>query len=482
MIKIEGTEVRQAAFQIEGLDGLSIEQGEQIAIVGDNAAGKSLLVGILTKAYPMKGGTVRYDFGGESAAMDYQKIKLISFRDSYGADDAEYYYQQRWNSNDVLGRKTVRDELSPSSEMERAAWYSLFGIDQLLDKQLLLLSSGEMRKFRLAKALSEMPRLLIMDNPFIGLDAPSREGLRKLLEAISLEGCVQLVLVLSRAEEIPSFVTHVLPLSDKTCLPKVSKAAFLAERQSPISQERIDKSLALLASFAADTPASSSSIVEMDDVCIRYGEKEILKNIHLHIRSGEKWALSGSNGSGKSTLLSLICADNPQSYACKITLFGRKRGSGESIWDIKKRIGYVSPEMQRSYQQNLPVVDIVASGLYDTLGLYMKISDEQRAVSLRWMEVFGIDHLAARDFLRLSSGEQRMVLLARAFVKSPELLILDEPLHGLDTHNRRLAIAIIEAYTAQPSKTAIIVSHYPEELPSTITHRLCLSAGVMSKG
>ena len=477
MIKIEGERVRQQAFQIEGLKNLSIEKGEQVAIVGDNAAGKSILVGILTKAYPMEGKGVQYDFGKDAATMDYKNIRTITFRDSYGADDAEYYYQQRWNTHDVSGRKTVRDELSPSCETEQAAWYSLFGIDQLLDKQLILLSSGEMRKFKLVKALSEKPKLLIMDNPFIGLDKASRSMLQKLLESIALEGKVQLILVLSRAEEIPPFITHVLSLANKTCSPKISRSEYFSTLQCPISQERIDNSLKLLANLPTDQSTSSHTVVEMENVCIRYGEKEILQNINWRIQRGEKWALTGSNGSGKSTLLSLICADNPQSYACKIALFGRKRGSGESIWDIKKRIGYVSPEMQRSYQQSLPAVDIVANGLHDTLGWYIQNTDEQRNISLRWMDIFGIGQLASRDFLCLSSGEQRLILLARAFVKSPELLILDEPLHGLDAHNRRLAIAIIEAYTAKVDKTAIIVTHYPEELPSTITHHFQLSKG-----
>jgi molybdate transport system ATP-binding protein len=170
----------------------------------------------------------------------------------------------------------------------------------------------------------------------------------------------------------------------------------------------------------------------------------------------------------------LVCADNPQSYACDISLFGFRRGSGESIWDIKKHIGYVSPEMHRSYSENIPAIAIVASGLYDSVGLYIRPKPEQLIVCEWWMNVFGIRDLRNRSFLQLSDGEQRLVLLARAFVKDPELLILDEPFHGLDMCNRLRVRAIIESFCRRPRKTLIMVTHYEEELPESITHRLVL--------
>ena len=172
-----------------------------------------------------------------------------------------------------------------------------------------------------------------------------------------------------------------------------------------------------------------------------------------------------------------MCADNPQAYACDIELFGRRRGTGESIWDIKRHIGYVSPEMHRAYMKDLPAIDIVASGLHDSIGLYVRPKPEQRDTCLAWMRRFGIDALAGRTFLRLSSGEQRLCLLARAFVKSPDLLILDEPFHGLDDARRLMVTHIIEDYCQNSDITLIIVSHYDEELPSCITQRLTLKKG-----
>ena len=219
---------------------------------------------------------------------------------------------------------------------------------------------------------------------------------------------------------------------------------------------------------------TSDEVVKLNGVSIRYDDRTILKELDWTVMRGEKWALSGENGAGKSTLLSLVCADNPQSYACDISLFGRKRGTGESIWEIKKHIGYVSPEMHRAYLKNLPAIEIVASGLHDSIGLYKRPHAEQMSVCEWWMEIFGIAALKDSPFLQLSSGEQRLALLARAFVKDPELLILDEPLHGLDTYNRRRVKKIIEAFCHRRDKTMIMVTHYENELPQTITNRLFL--------
>mgnify|MGYP000017674982 CR=1 FL=1 len=203
-------------------------------------------------------------------------------------------------------------------------------------------------------------------------------------------------------------------------------------------------------------------------------EKKALNGIDLHLDEGDFCTIIGGNGAGKSTLLSLVCADNPQSYACDISLFGRKRGTGESIWEIKKHIGYVSPEMHRAYLKNLPAIEIVASGLHDSIGLYKRPQPEQMAICEWGMDIFGIAELKDKPFLQLSSGEQRLALLARAFVKDPELLILDEPLHGLDTYNRRRVKKIIEAFCHRKDKTMIMVTHYESELPGTITDRLFL--------
>ena len=239
-----------------------------------------------------------------------------------------------------------------------------------------------------------------------------------------------------------------------------------------------DKKEAILALQYNSQEFHTEYVVKMNGVSIRYGNRTILDSLNWNVKNGERWALSGQNGSGKSTLLSLVCADNPQSYACDIELFGVPRGSGETIWDIKKHIGYVSPEMHRAYLRDLPAIRIVASGLKDSVGLYVKPTEKEYEICRFWMDVFGLRGLEERTFLKLSSGEQRLVLLARAFVKDPELLILDEPLHGLDNTNRLLVKDVIETFCQRKNKTLIMVTHYAEELPECITNKIILKRQV----
>jgi molybdate transport system ATP-binding protein len=359
-------------------------------------------------------------------------------------------------------------ELLPeaSNETLRKTIFDLFGLEEFLDKHIVLLSSGELRKFQLTKALISSPSVLILDNPFIGLDAPTRDLLRNLLDRMIQLMHLHVILVLSREDEIPSFITHVVSVEGLVCGEKNI-------HNSNCHSKRSEESVCIKDILNKHTE-EKEEVVRLNKVSIRYGERTILNELDWLVRKGEKWALTGENGSGKSTLLSLICADNPQSYACDISLFGRKRGTGESIWEIKKHIGYVSPEIHRAYLKNIPAIDIVASGLHDSVGLYVRPKPEQRSVCEQWMNIFGIGEFKDDSFLQLSSGEQRLVLLARAFVKEPDLLILDEPLHGLDTSNRKLVKEIIDTYARKEGKTMIMVSHYPEEFPSCITHLLHL--------
>ena len=451
-----------------------LNAGEQLAVVGPNGGGKSILIDIIIGKYPLLMNEVEYDFSPSSSNLVSDNLRYITFRDSYGDADGSYYYQQRWNSQDMENIPVVGDLLPQcKDEQLKESLYTLFRIEEILQKPIILLSSGELRKFQLTKTLLSGPRVLIMDNPFIGLDAGTRDLLKSLLaELIKVIG-LQVILVLSKSDDIPDFITHVITVENMICGEKLPRSEYqgVCVPEKMLSDEKIQ---AILDMPYKDNLYKAANVVKLNKVSIRYGERTILRELDWTVKCGEKWALSGENGAGKSTLLSLVCADNPQSYACDITLFDRKRGSGESIWEIKKHIGYVSPEMHRAYLKNIPAIDIVASGLHDSIGLYKRPKEEDRTVCLFWMDIFGVKQLADRSFLQLSSGEQRLVLLARAFVKDPELLILDEPLHGLDLYNRRLVKDVIETFCHRNDKTMIMVTHYKEELPACITDSLYL--------
>jgi molybdate transport system ATP-binding protein len=445
----------------------TLEEGEHIAIIGRNGSGKSMFVDMLTGRHPVYPDMVTYSFD-----EPYNNLKHITFRDTYGGDnDRTYFLQQRWNQMEIdeetptVGSKLEEAyQLAGDDTPQRRALqkhiYEIFHLEPLLDKYIILLSSGELRKYKLAASLFTNPKVLIMENPFIGLDAQTRDQLKELLTMLTKEG-LQIILVLAKTDEIPDFITHIVEVREMRVLRKVSSF----EERGMRNEERGARS---------EERGARNEIIHFNKVSIRYGERTILKDLDWTVRQGEHWALSGDNGSGKSTLLSLVCADNPQAYACDISLFGHKRGSGESIWDIKRHIGYVSPEMHRSYKQNIPAIQIVASGLKDTIGLYVRPNEAEREQCRKWLEVFGIGHLADRKFMEMSSGEQRLVLLARAFVKEPDLLILDEPLHGLDDENRVMVKEIVDKYCDDPSRTLIYVTHYKEELPHCIDHSIFL--------
>ncbi len=479
-IRLTNATTRNREWAMASPVNFALEEGEHIAIAGRNAAGKTMLVDMLTGRHPAFPGMAEYHFGTDAHRLVSENIRYIAFRDTYGGDnDRTYFLQQRWNQMEIDEETpTVGSRLeeayqlagqdTPERRRLQQHLYSLFGMEPLLDKYIILLSSGELRKYKLVSSLFGCPRVLIMDNPFIGLDAETRDQLKDLLAVLSQDGQLQIVLVLSKTDEIPDFITHVVEVKSMHVLPKVTREAY----EASVPHEFLEAHESL---EPQEPNNAHEEVIAFNKVSIRYGERTILKDLDWRVMRGEHWVLAGQNGSGKSTLLSLVCADNPQAYACDIALFGHRRGSGESIWDVKRHIGYVSPEMHRSYQRDLPALRIVASGLKDSVGLYVKATPSELVACRHWMDVFGVGHLADRSFLRMSSGEQRLVLLARAFVKEPDLLILDEPLHGLDNENRRLVKSIIEDYCQNPARTLIFVSHYVEERPSCIDHELVLS-------
>ena len=460
--------------------------GEHIAITGPNGGGKSMLVDMIIGRHPLLMQDPEYDFAPSTKPLAADNIKFITFKDNYGDTDGQYFLQLRWNQQEIDKETPVVGDLleaafkssgadTPERRQMQHDLYEMFNISHLLDKYIILLSSGELRKFQLVRTLLASPRVLIMDNPFIGLDAETRLQLTQLLQTISSQQSLQVILLLSKTDDIPEFITHVVEVCNMVCGPKITRHEWQKINDlRPVVHLDNERRNAILSIPASPNDYDANEVISMRDVMVRYGERIILKGLNWQVMNGQRWALGGQNGAGKSTLLSLVCADNPQSYASDISLFGYKRGSGESIWDIKKHIGYVSPEMHRAYMRPLPAISIVASGLKDSIGLYTKPKPEEMDICRLWMHIFGLDGKEQTSFLKLSSGEQRLVLLARAFVKDPQLLILDEPLHGLDNDNRQKVKDVIETFCSRKNKTLVMVTHYQEELPPCITHHLKL--------
>jgi molybdate transport system ATP-binding protein len=228
------------------------------------------------------------------------------------------------------------------------------------------------------------------------------------------------------------------------------------------------------AALSAQTAGAGEALVEMRGVRVRYGGTEVLGGLDWVMRRGENWGILGPNGSGKTTLLALIYGDNLQAYSNDVRLFGRRRGTGEGLWEVRSRIGIVSPALQIGYRRALRVREVIESGFFDSIGLYHWPTQEQSRTAESWTRRLGLSDLAERPFDQLSYGERRMVLIARAMVKSPELLILDEPCEGLDPVNRRAVLALVDRVGFETDASVLYVSHVEDELPRCLTHTLRL--------
>ena len=440
----------------------SLTEDDCLAIVGPVGSGKTTLAKALSGRL-FRTGSV---FFKSKTNRVHPSILLVEQQHHFKnrSNMQDFYLQQRFNSADAGDAYTIREELSNEDEDLVAYWLGFFMLGQMIDKPLVTLSNGENKRLQLVKSVLRDPDWLILDNPFLGLDVEGREILSTCLEKLR-ENSVQFILINSPAA-LPACVNRVMhleegrvtwdgPISTYESFRRVDKFVF-----NHTVMDDLIKSAQVYETF--------QQAVHMNDVTIAYGEKVILSGIHWEVNSGARWALSGPNGAGKSTLLSLITADNPQAYSQDIILFDRKRGTGESIWDIKKRIGYVSPELHVYFREPANVFNVVGSGLFDTLGVYKKISEDQHKRIALWLGVFGISHLSQRMFQQISTGEQRMVLLARALVKNPPLLILDEPCQGLDEEQIHRVKEILNYICSNSQTTLIYVSHYSSDIPDCV--------------
>jgi molybdate transport system ATP-binding protein len=483
----------------------SIHKDDQWALIGPTGAGKSLFVSALCGRLPVVHGQIRYYFDATPVGRTYLRsggIVLVSAETQREVlQKYAGYHQARWQSTESDGVPTVAEflylqtiegyspfEMNPPSVDEsiyasrRAQAVALLGIAPLLNRKLIHLSNGEGRKVLLGLALMQSPRLLILDDPFGGLDELTRKTLTAYLTAILAGGQQRLLLVTSRPNEIPNGITHVLGISGNQVAIQGEKAVVLASSFAKavfkVDPRPVREDLILPKTDWPVLPPGTT-LIELQHASVKYQDVTVLQDITWTMRQGEHWAIRGPNGAGKSTLLSLILADNPQAYANELKIFGRRRGSGESIWDIKRHIGWVAPEIHIYYKNQASCKTIVCSGFFDSVGLFHNVTPAQLQNAAKWMQALGIEALTERSFQEVSIGEQRLVLLARALVKQPRLLVLDEPCQGLDGLNRSRIIQLLDRLCRQTLVSLLYVTHHQDELPGSITHVMHLENGRM---
>tara|TARA_R110002049_G_scaffold242600_1_gene416427 strand:+ start:15971 stop:17203 length:1233 start_codon:yes stop_codon:yes gene_type:complete len=331
--------------------------------------------------------------------------------------------------------------------------YGHFDVETTTKNSLEHSSEGERKKAVLAHLISKKPDYIIVDNIFDNLDVNSQQAIVNTLTDLGKQ--IPVVQIANRKQDILAFIEEVYQFQNKSL---VLMDDFYSENQK---EKR---------TFIASIPKPNQQIspeinplIKFQDVTIAFGERTIVKNISWEIKKGEFWQLIGPNGSGKSTLLSLITGDNVKAYNQNITLFGVKKGSGESVWDIKKKIGYFSSEMLRGFYRSDAIGNMIASGFFDSVGLYQMPTHEQIKIAQQWLHVLGMFEIRKQSFLSLSLGHQRLVLIARAMVKNPPLLILDEPSTGLDDNDVALFSELINKIAKESDTAILYVSHRKEK-------------------
>jgi molybdate transport system ATP-binding protein len=352
-----------------------------------------------------------------------------------------------------------------------------FGIAELLPQPFITLSNGQTRRARLARALLARPELLVLDDPFVGLDGAARTGLAGLLHELVNDG--RRLVLICREDAVPGWVTDRLTVGepgasvlDRPCRNIPFRTAD--PLRGPVTTGWHAPPDAIAPHPVADAPGSPA-VIDLRDVTVTHAGHTILDRVSWAVRAGERWAVLGPNGSGKSTLLSLLCGDHPQAYSNDVRLFGRRRGSGETIWDVKRNVGLLSPEFHLYFAEPLTAERAAATGFFDALA-DRPTTPEQDARVRDLFAAFGIAHLAARPFACLSTGEQRLVLFARALVKRPPLVILDEPFQSLDAAAAARCRDWLDRELGE-DQTLLFVTHEPGELPRTVTKTLRLERG-----
>lgn len=467
-------ELKNIAVQLSGQALLhpfdwTLKQGEQWLLTGASSSGKTTLAKVFTGAV-FHSGTVHFPTGSKVHYIPQQH----HFKNRSHTHD--FYYQQRFQSQDAEDSLTIEEELQASlTTVPEKTWDYLrqLHLEGMIQKPLLQLSNGENKRLQLVKALLLEPTLLILDAPFTGLDVDGRRLLHGILKQLAANG-IQLI-VIGPIEELPECITHIALLEEGHLKFTGTKDRYL--KQFPQLEAPTPLPDTLIAHLTPYAGPSFKKAVELRDVHIEYGGNIILDKVSLSISRGEKCCLSGPNGAGKSTLLSLITADNPQAYANEIYLFDRKRGSGESIWDIKKKLGYVSPELHLFFPLVSTCLEVIGSGLFDTIGLFRRLTDEQEAQVNEWLRMLHLEKVSDIPLHRLSLSQRQMALLGRALIKNPPLLVLDEPCQGLDASQTLFFNTLVDQICEHNHTTLLYVSHYAAQLPKSIERVIRIEAG-----
>jgi molybdate transport system ATP-binding protein len=452
LLQIKGATFKKFQYPVFRDTNWEMRSDENWAIVGANGSGKTTFLEIAEGKLMKTKGEIVYNFVGADSGNATEFVASVYFNDP-SIDYSNFYYQQRYNATETDSVITVRDFLKLNAD-DSLPELEAFDIHRLLDMEIIKLSNGQFKKMLITKALMKKPRLLLLDNLYTGLDTQARDYITHTVNQITRLG-TNVITVIDRY--IPDSITNVMEIENFS----IKNTSFV-KNYIPIHRRSRQKLPALPLA-----PATTfDTAVKLENVNVVYNNRSVVNQAKWTIMRGEKWALTGPNGAGKSMLLSLIFADNPQAYSNDITLFDRKRGTGESIWDIKDNIGFVSPEMHLYFNRNKTCKEVALSGLAENPYRKTTVTDEIMRLTDSLFDYFAIMQTCNDLFQHVSTGQQNIVLLIRALVKNPPMLVLDEPFQGIDLNSVCRAKRLLDEYCK--NRTLIFVSHQPDELPSCI--------------
>ncbi len=455
-----------------------LRRGEHWALIGSNGAGKSTLLRLIRgELWPDPGSPGKRLYTFDNAAQESpigikKRIALVS------AELHDAYHRHQWN---MSGREVVYTGFfdsawlhqEPTEEQKSAAEKLLYAmkLENLGSKDFLEMSQGEARRILIARAVVARPAVLALDEPCNGLDFSSRRSLLHMVEEIAASG-TPVLYATHRVEELIASITHVLIMDHGKIIEQGEKDRVLAGERRHSAFEQDMTQLPPPSGRRNNRKVSFLIKIRHADVFIKH--KKILHDISWVMHKAEHWAIIGRNGAGKSTLLKLIAGDVYPALGGEVQRSGGK-DSG-SIWDLRKRIGIVSPELQRAYAYDVKGIDAVVSGFFSSVGLYHTATSGQRDTARYWIDFFQLQHLSDKFLSEMSYGEQRKILIARAMANSPDILIVDEPCSGLDNAARAGFLSFI-AQAARSGAAVIMATHHPDEIVSLITHIMVMDKG-----
>ena len=529
----------------------TFEEGQAWLVIGPNGGGKADFVNALSGMKDLK---IVANDGGSQPAGGENHLPGAGFTSVFGDSveivslerAAQLIEEERLNDESEfveggvdIGRTgrvfiaesicgTIKKNAPLPEEAKRLESYpaiKLCGIEKILDRGLKYMSTGEIRRTLLARALISGKKLLILSDPFAGLDIQSRTILLDFFNTITKKQLPHVILGMERWHEIPDAITHVLEFKDKKitfCGPRADYEKLMADRAAENNQKNDDAKARLSEDFTqtlaetsvlreaspadervaanetsrlADQAEASESasrvsenqnpLIEMNHVNVGWDDHRVLIDLNWRLMPGQHWLIQGPNGSGKTTFLELITGDNMQVFCNDVRLFGARRGSGESIWDIKKQLGIVSYRLHVEYRMvgGTSLLNVIVSGFRDSIGLYGAATDVEAAAAKKWLKLGGFEGREDESFASLSYGEQRAILILRSAVKTPKVLILDEPCHGLDESYREKILHLLELIGEGGTTTMLHVTHDPSEVLACEHHvlQLCPDQNPMYK-